>query len=172
MKLTNSIFHSKIHITVLTLMFCLIFCSCNDPYYNILHSIHADAIKTYSVADKSTSDRGFHNDGSTFYIFSNLHASEISQVIDNNAVWTAYSSDAPINLLLHGGQYEDVYYNALTEFTSTILDGYYYFIDMQNTKSNYDIADIIALYNRASIDYILAVIDISTNTLYYFQFNS
>lgn len=134
--------------------------------------IYADEIKTYSVTTLILSDRGIHNDGSTVYEFSNLQKSEIDKVLNNNTTWSVYSPDSPINLLLYGGEYDDVYYNPIIKFDTKILKGYYYFIDIQNKKANYNMLDIVELYNRGSIDYVLAIIDVSTNKLYYFQYNS
>lgn len=134
--------------------------------------VDADEIKTYNVTTKTSSDKGFHNDGVTTYVFSNLQKAEINQVIDNNATWNIYSSDAPINLLLYGGQYDDIYYSPVTKLDSTLSEGYYYFIDQQNNKTIYDMTDIIALYDRSSMNFILALIDVSENKLYYFQYNS
>ncbi len=174
MKFAYCIFQSKVCVTTLIIIcyICILFCGCNDVYQETLLKIDASAIKTYDVTVKSSSDRGFHNDGSTIYVFSNLQKSEINQVICNNATWDAYSPDSPINMLLYGGKHNGSYYNPITKFDSTLLEGYYYFIDMQNTKANYTTKDIVELYNRSSINYILAIIDISVNKLYYFQYNS
>ena len=93
-------------------------------------------------------------------------------MIDESQKWNIYTPDTPVNLLLCGGQYDSTYYSPLTDFNQTISDGYYYFVDRQNSKSNYDITDILEIYDRNSINCILAIIDTNTDTLYYFQYNS
>lgn len=172
MKLLHCIFSTKKFLTILIIMSCILFSSCHDEYRKTLHSIDADNIKTYAAASEISSDKGFNNDGTVIYIFTDLKKSEISKVIDESQKWNIYTPDTPVNLLLYGGQYDSTYYSPLTDFNQTISDGYYYFVDRQNSKSNYDITDILEIYDRNSINCILAIIDTNTDTLYYFQYNS
>lgn len=165
-------FRPKVRLSLLIAICCLLFCGCNDEYQETLHRIHADEIKTYSVTARDVSDREFHNDGSTVYEFSNLQKSEIDEVLNNNTAWGEYCLDSPVNLLLYGGKYDSVYYSPITMIDAEISDGYYFFVDLQNEKENYSLLDIVELYNRASMDYVLAIIDVSANKLYYFQYNS
>lgn len=171
MKALKFLSKYKIIILLTAVVLILGFVIGNNRYEKALSSIEAGNIKTYTLM-YANEDRGSHYDGYTEYVFSDLKLSEIQKTVGSGAKWKKYSSESPINILLYGGERDGIYFSNIINFDLNISEGYYFFSDKQNSKTNYSEDDIAEIYSRASINFVLAIIDTYERQLYYFRYDT
>lgn len=168
---------NRIHrIILLFLVLLLILCAIPKNRYEIaLHKIGGKNITTYTLTAELESHGGFHNDGTTYYVFENLDSVEMMQMISDEPRWRELSELESVYFLLYGGTYENKYYGSCVNIQIPKINierGYVYFYDDQNPKAYYNEKDIRAVYDRPSHNYIIAFLDIDSNMLYYVKDDS
>ena len=157
-------------IIIVTIVFCLFLTSCNA-----VDSVQTDyfGFKTsvFTVVDKKDTHGGFHGDGSYYLILDCSEETEQAAELVND--WTPLPLTENLQLIMYGGTKNGVSYGynlAEEAHWPTINNGVYKFVDRHSEAV--DKSDDTNLFNRYSYNFSVAVYDLDTNTLYYFEFDT
>ncbi|MBP3918597.1 MAG: hypothetical protein J6I50_05440 [Clostridia bacterium] len=154
-------------IILFSLVLLLILCAIpKNRYENALHKIGGKNITTYTLIAELESHGGFLNDGTTYYAFEKLDPVEMMQMISDQPRWRELSEFESIGSFLYHGT-GDIQIPEIN-----IERGYVYFYDDQNPKVYYSETDLNEVFSRYSHNYIIALLDIDHNTLYYVKADS
>ena len=111
---------------------------------------------------------GFHNDGERIIViqYNDDSANTILSNIQENGKWNEFPMDENLNFLIYGGKKGDMYYGyefAKKAGIPKIEHGYYYFLNKQTNNQDTDVL------NSPSLNFVIAMFDSDSNTLYYFE---
>lgn len=119
--------------------------------------------------------KGVHGDGQTFgkVEFDETNGKNFVLNIENNQIWNKLPLTENLNLLMYGGEKNNIVYE--DEFAQKLgithmENGYWFFID-RHTQSDCDNKDT-DLLDRCSFNFTLAMYNADINTLYYFEFDT
>ena len=157
-------------IIIVTIVFCLFLTSCNavdsgqTDYFGFKTSV-------FTVVDEKDTHGGFHGDGSYYLILDCSEETEQAAELVND--WTPLPLTENLQLIMYGGTKNGVSYGynlAEEAHWPTISNGVYKFVDRHSEAV--DKSDDTNLFNRYSYNFSVAVYDLDTNTLYYFEFDT
>ena len=157
-------------IIIVTIIACLFLTSCNT-----VGSGQTDyfGFKTgeFTVVDEKDTHGGFHGDGSYYLILDCSEKSEQSTELIKD--WKPLPLTENLQLIMYGGEKDGVSYGynlAEKAHWPFINNGVYKFVDRHSEAD--DKSDDTNLFNRYSFNFSIAVYDLDTNTLYYFEFDT
>ena len=129
------------------------------------------AKKDFSVIEELDTHGGFHGDGSYYLI---LDCSENKQdALENVSGWNTLPLSENLALIMYGGHKDGMWYGYnLAEEANipAIENGYYIFKDRHSDSR--DSADDSELFNRHSFNFSIAIYDLDTDIMYYFEFDT
>jgi len=142
-------------------------CSFNNKINTIFKNIEINENECEIEKDIDTHD-SFHGDGDYFAKIkcNNINYNELSKN------WKKLPLSESIKQATEIEHCNDNECKSIYDRFSipNIENGYYYFIDRHNeSKNKYDDTD---LNNRSSYNYTLAIIDLNTNIIYYYEFDT
>lgn len=159
-----------IMIILAAILACVVLSSCNTA-----ESEDAEyfGFKTseFTIVDEEDTHGGFHGDGSYYLILDcSEKAEEAGEIIED---WKPLPLTENLQLIMYGGvkDGENYGYN-LAEISKwpVINNGVYKFVDRHHEAvEETDDAD---LFDRYSFNFSIAVYDLDTNTLYYFELDT
>ena len=125
----------------------------------------------FTIIDEYDTHGGFHGDG-TYYLV--LDCSEnTAQAMELNKEWKPLPFTENLQIIMYGGEKNGVSYGynlAEEAHWPVIHNGVYKFVDRHSEAI--DKADDTNLFNRHSFNFSIAVYDLDTDTLYYFEFDT
>ena len=157
-------------IIIVTIIVCLFLTSCNTigsgqtTYFGFKTSV-------FTVVDEEDTHGGFHGEGSYYLILDCSEETEQATELIND--WVPLPLAENLQLIMYGGTKNGVSYayNLAEEaHWPTINNGVYKFVDRHSEAV--DKSDATNLFNRYSYNFSIAVYDLDTNTLYYFEFDT
>ena len=157
-------------IIIVTIIACLFLTSCNTAgngqteYFGFKTSV-------FTVVDEKDTHGGFHGDGSYYLILDCLEKTEHAEELIKE--WKPLPLTENLQLIMYGGEKDGVNYayNLAEEAHWPIItNGVYKFVDRHSEAINK--SDDTNLFNRYSYNFSVAVYDLDTNTLYYFEFDT
>lgn len=114
---------------------------------------------------------GFFGDGTHYLILDcSQNADQAQEIVKD---WKTFPLAENLQLVMYGGEKDNtsyVYNYARQAHWPTIRDGVYKFVDRHREAT--DPADDTNLLSRSSMSFSIAVYDLDTDTLYYFETNS
>ena len=155
---------------VATMIVCIVFSFCSmvgsgpAKYFGF-------KTNTFTVIDEKDTHGGFHGDGSYYLILDCSEKRE--QATELTKDWTPLPLTENLQLIMYGGERNGVNYgnNLAGEAGWPIINnGVYKFVDRHSEAV--DKSDDTNLFNRHSYNFSVAVYDLDTNTLYYFELDT
>ncbi|HQA59863.1 MAG TPA: hypothetical protein PK768_02455 [Tepidanaerobacteraceae bacterium] len=118
---------------------------------------------------------GFHGDGESFakIVFDPYQAEEILRQIESLDSWHELPLSENLHLIMYGGEKDNVEYayNFAKSFgIPHVKNGYWFFVDRHDKSSSPEKDENI--FKRSSFNFTLAIYDIDTNTLYFFELDT
>ena len=159
-----------INVFVVVLLFLILFASCSTvgsgqiDYFGFKTSI-------FTVVAEEDTHGGFQGDGSYYLILD--CSDKPAQAIELTKDWNSLPLSENLHLIMYGGEKDGVYYGYnLAEKANwpIIKNGVYKFVDRH--EESIDMADDTNLFERYSFNFAVAVYDLDTHTLYYFEFDT
>ena len=157
-------------IIIVTIIACLFLTACNTvgsgktDYFGFKTS-------EFTVVDEKDTHGGFHGDGSYYLILDCSEETEqAAELIEN---WSPLPLTENLQLIMYGGEKNGVSYGynlAEEAHWPIITNGVYKFVDRHSEAV--DKSDDTKLFSRYSYNFSVAVYDLDTNTLYYFEFDT
>lgn len=141
------------------------------PSSKILKELGIDNTSTYEFSYVTETHSGFHNDGTTYYIFENLVAPN-QQRFNTMDGWHTFPLNLGIACIIYGGIVNNTYYHRYINFIPPITDGYWFFKDFQRPQNEYSTEDILKVYTEPSANFAVAIWDSEQDILYYARFDS
>lgn len=127
--------------------------------------------RDFSVIEEFDTHGGFHGDGSYYLI---LDCSENKQdALENASGWKPLPLSENLALIMYGGCKDGMWYGynlAKEANIPAIENGYYIFKDRHSDSRNS--ADDSELFNRHSFNFSIAIYDLDTDIMYYFEFDT
>lgn len=152
-----------ITIEMIAIIFIMIpMCS---PIKTVVNNLNLNLYDSKIVSEKST--KGFFGDG-MYYIVIDCKKSKEKVLEQLNNRWELFPLTNNLNLIMYEGN--NNYHLAQDIGLPEIEDGYYLFINKHSSaKNKYRDDD---LFDDHSFDFILAIYDIKTDLLYYFEYDT
>ena len=161
-------------IIIVTIIACLFLTSCNTvgngqtDYFGFKTS-------EFTVVDEKDTHGGFHGDGDYYLILDCSEKTEqaAERIKDWSPLPLTENLQRVMDMTCSGVDGDGVYYSkTLAEMAHwpIIENGVYKFIDRHSEAI--DKSDDTNLFNRYSYNFSVAVYDLDTNTLYYFEFDT
>ncbi|MBR3840001.1 MAG: hypothetical protein IKM20_02575 [Erysipelotrichales bacterium] len=125
----------------------------------------------FTIIAEEDTHGGFHGDGSYYLILDCSEKKEEVEVIIND--WKPLPLSENLQLMMYGGEKDGMYYHsniAEDAHWPIINNGVYKFIDRHSGVV--DQSDDTDLLNRYSYNFSIAVYDLDTNTLYYYELDT
>ncbi len=125
----------------------------------------------FTVIDEKDTHGGFHGDGSYYLILDCSDKTEPAKELIND--WKPFPLTENLQLAMYGGNKDGVSYGydfAEEAHWPTISNGVYKFVDRHSEAV--DKSDDTNLLSRYSFNFSIAVYDLDTNTLYYFEMDT
>jgi len=143
-------------------------CAKKESIENLLSYKLSTKIISGDIIKSEDTHGGFHNDGERIIVikYNDDCANSMLSNIQDNDKWSKFPMDENLNFLIYGGNKGDMYYGY--EFAKKvgipkIEHGYYYFFNKQSNDQDTDIL------NSPSLNFVIAMFDSDSNTLYYFE---
>ena len=149
---------------------CLMFACCNragseqTAYFGFQASV-------FPVIDEKDTHGGFHGDGFYYLLLDCSEKTEEAKALIKD--WKPLPLTENLQLIMYGGEKNGVsygYYLAEKAHWPVINNGVYKFLDRY--PDAVDEAEDRDLFNRNSYNFSVAVYDLDTNILYYFEFDT
>lgn len=159
-----------VKLVVAIIAVCVVLSSCSTigggqaEYFGFRTSV-------FTVIEEKDTHGGFHGDGSYYLILDCSEKRE--QATKLIKTWTPLPLSENLQLIMYGGEKDGVSYgyNLAEEAHWPIINnGVYKFVDRHAGAD--DKSDDTNLLNRYSFNFSVAVYDLDTNTLYYFEFDT
>ncbi len=156
----------------LTLVFILTGCFYRSTDKYVKHEIGLD-VSSCTLVNDTDSHGGCHGDGERTIIFDCSNTNTLDQFKN----WNTLPLSSNLDIMMYNGSKdgEDYGYGlALENNIPKIANGYYYFVDRyaKQYKDNDDIHSDNKLLDRSSSNFTLAMYDLDTNYLYYYEYDS
>ena len=145
---------------------CVVLSSCSsaEDYFGFKTDV-------FTVVEEKDTHGGFHGDGSYYLVLDcSDKREEATELIRD---WTPLPLSENLQLMMYGGEKDGVNYgyNLAEEAHWPIINnGVYKFIDRQIRAG--DKSDDSYLLDRYSFNFSVAVYDLDTDTLYYFEYDT
>jgi len=118
---------------------------------------------------------GFLGDGETFgkIEFSAANGTEFVSAIEHSEEWNTMPLPENLSLVMYGGERGGTTYgyDFAEEWDIPVIENGYWFFDDRHSESSAPRSDM-DLLDRASFNFTLAVYDMDTNTLYYYELDT
>ena len=128
-------------------------------------------ISDYTVMEENDSHGGFHGDGSYYLILDcSQNAEKARNTVDG---WEELPLSENLYIIMFGGEKDGINYGhhlAEEAHLPMIENGVYKFVDRHSEST--DESDDSQLLDRSSYNFSLAVYDLDTDTLYYFEYDT
>lgn len=155
---------------IIAIVICLIFFACNT-----IGSGQADyfgfKLTEFTVAEEKDTHGGFQGEGSYYLILDcSQNSNRAHEIIQG---WKELPLSNNLDLVMYGGEIDGVSYGynfAEEAHWPTISNGVYKFVDRHS--ESVDKSDDTNLLNRYSFNFSVAVYDLDTDTLYYFEMDT
>ena len=157
-------------IIIVAIIVCVLLTSCNiagsgqTDYFGFKTSV-------FTVLEETDTHDGFYGDGSYYLILD--CSEETEQAAELIKDWTLLPLTENLELVMYGGEKDGLSYEynlAEEAHWPTIRNGVYKFVDRHSEATNK--SDDTNLMGRHSFNFSVAVYDLDTNTLYYFEFDT
>ena len=125
------------------------------------------AKKDFSVVDELDTHGGFHGDGSYYLILDCSNGKEKAlKKVEN---WNKLPLPENLNLIMYGGEKDGVEYGYFSEQANwpEIRNGVYKFVDRNSDAE--DPSDDKEILSRGTANFSIAVYDLDSDMLYYFE---
>ncbi len=155
---------------VIVVVICFVFsaCSITESRRNDHFGFETDQ---FTIVEEKDTHSGFHGDGAYYLI---LDCSENpNQAHENIKEWKELPLSDNLDLVMCGGEREGESYEynfAEEAHWPTISNGVYKFVDRHSESVNE--SDDANLLSRYSFNFSIAVYDLDTDTLYYFEMDT
>ena len=163
----------KIMASISIMILLVVFSSCSfvSRLLNYQEEYFGFSKRSFTVVEEVDTHGGFLGDGSYYLILdcSDNEAAALSIVAD----WKRLPLSENLSLIMYGGEKNGRsygYYLFKEAHMPVIENGYYCFKDRHFEAK--DVSDDAELFNRFSYNFSLAVYDIDTNRLYYFEYDT
>ena len=155
---------------IIAIIICLFFFLCNT-----IGSGQADyfgfKLTEFTVVEEKDTHGGFQGEGSYYLILDCSQNSNRAHEITQG--WKELPLSNNLDLVMYGGEKDGVSYGynfAEEAHWPTISNGVYKFVDRHS--ESVDKSDDTNLLNRYSFNFSVAVYDLDTDTLYYFEMDT
>lgn len=151
-------------------LFCISLSSC-DPTENTLSKHFAFEVSDFTVLEENDTHGGFHGDGSYYLILDCSQNAEKARNIVKN--WNSLPLSENLHLVMFGGEKDGINYGydfAEEAKWPAIKNGVYKFVD-RHAESK-DSSDDSQLFDRYSFNFSIAVYDLDSDILYYFEMDT
>lgn len=155
---------------VVTIIVCIVLSSCGTVCSGQAECF-GFKINEFTVIDEKNSHGGFNGDGSYYLILDCSEKREQATEIIKD--WKPLPLTENLQLIMYGGEKNGVSYDynlAEEAHWPIINNGVYKFVDRHSEAV--DKSDDADLFNRYSYNFSVAIYDLDTNTLYYFEFDT
>ena len=125
----------------------------------------------FTILEEKDTHGGFHGDGSYYLILDcSQNADKARSIVEN---WTTLPLSENLHVVMYGGEKNGINYGynfAEDAHWSTIENGVYKFVDRHSeSKNNSDDSEIL---DRYSFNFSIAVYDLDSDILYYFEMDT
>ena len=125
----------------------------------------------FTVLEEKDTHGGFHGDGSFYLILDcSQNADKARSIVEN---WTTLPLSQNLHIVMYGGEKNGTNYGynfAEEAHWPTIKNGVYKFVDRQSeSKNSSDDSDLL---DRYSFNFSIAVYDLDSDILYYFEMDT
>lgn len=125
-------------------------------------------ISSCKIENINDTHDGFHGDGEQIIkINCNENSNDILEQLDD---WNEFPLTENLQLIMYGGVRDKMSYEynlAQKNGIPQITNGYYYFIDRQSNSN-----DDKEIFNRHALNFTLAIFDVDTNIMYYYEIDT
>lgn len=159
-----------IKMITIAVLICLVFCACGitESQRTVYFGFE---ISKFTVVEEKDTHGGFLGDGSYYLILDcSQNPSQAHEVIKE---WKELPLTENLDLVMYGGKRNNESYGynfAERAHWPTISNGVYKFVDRHS--ESVDEADDTNLLSRYSFNFSIAVFDLDTDTLYYFEMDT
>ncbi len=153
---------------VITILVCISsLYGCNKSSRNVDEEFNFSK-EDFVIIEEIDTHGGFHGDGS-YYLTLDCSKNQ-EKVIEIVEDWNSF----PLSENLHKAIYEKHYGIVDEKKLPKIENGYYKFLDRHREVSNEEISpfDDSNLFNRYSYNYTVAIYNLDTQTMYYFEYDT
>ncbi|MBE6639568.1 MAG: hypothetical protein E7616_09015 [Ruminococcaceae bacterium] len=152
------------------ILFCITLSACG-PVENILSKHFEFEASDFTVLEEKDTHGGFHGDGSYYLILDcSQNADKARSIVEN---WTTLPLSENLHIVMYGGEKDGINYGynfAEEAHWPTIKNGVYKFVDRHSeSKNSSDDSDLL---DRYSVNFSIAVYDLDSNILYYFEMDT
>ena len=125
----------------------------------------------YTIIDEYNTHGGFHGDGYYYLILDcSQNADKARSIVES---WTTLPLSENLHIVMYGGEKDGINYGynfAEEAHWPTIKNGVYKFVDRHSeSKNSSDDSDLL---DRYSVNFSIAVYDLDSNILYYFEMDT
>ena len=160
----------RVKVIIFAIVICLMLSSCsisgglNKNYFGF-------NINDFTVVESKDSHGGFLGDGSYYLILDcTQNASKAHDIVKG---WNELPLSENLELVMYGGEKDGVEYGynfAQEAHWPTVSNGVYKFVDRHYEST--DESDDVDLLNRYSFNFSVAIYDLDTDRLYYFEMDT
>jgi len=163
------------YIFLLMIFICLLTGCYSQALYKKISATLGIKIPANVKIEYEDTHGGFHGDGETFakIQFDAFQAEEILRQITSLESWHKLPLSENLHLIMYGGERDNVEYayNFAKSFgISHVKNGYWFFVDRHDKSTSPEKDEDI--FERSSFNFTLAIYDIDTNTLYFFELDT
>lgn len=149
---------------------CFIFSACNIREVQQL-AYFGFKTSDFTIVEESDTHGGFHGDGYYYLILDcSENVEQAEKIVED---WNELPFTENLQLAMYGGVKDDIgycYFLAELAHLPAVSNGYYKFLDRYSDAVDY--SDDTDLLSRCSFNFSVAVYDLDTNTLYYFEMDT
>ena len=153
------------------ILLCITLSACG-PVENILSEHFEFEASDFTILEEKDTHGGFHGDGSYYLILDcSQNADKARSIVEN---WTDLPLSENLHLVMYGGEKNGINYGynfAEEAHLPEIKNGVYKFVDRYNGYLK-DRSDDSEILDRSSFNFSIAVYDLDSNTLYYFEMDT
>ena len=157
-------------ISFCVILLCITFSSCGLTE-DALSKYFEFNTSDFAVLEEKDTHGGFHGDGSYYIVLDcSQNADKARSIVEN---WTTLPLSETLHIVMYGGERNGINYGynfAEEAHWPTIKNGVYKFVDRHSESKN--IRDDSEILDRYSFNFSIAVYDLDSDVLYYFEIDT
>ena len=157
-------------ISFCVILLCITFSSCGLTE-DALSKYFEFNTSDFAVLEEKDTHGGFHGDGSYYIVlYCSQNADKARSIVEN---WTTLPLSETLHIVMYGGEKNGINYGynfAEEAHWPTIKNGVYKFVDRHSESKN--ISDDSEILDRYSFNFSIAVYDLDSDILYYFEIDT
>ena len=157
-------------ISFCVILLCITFSSCGLTE-DALSKYFEFNTSDFAVLEEKDTHGGFHGEGSYYIVLDcSQNADKARSIVEN---WTTLPLSENLHIVMYGGEKNGINYGynfAEEAHWPTIKNGVYKFVDRHGESKN--ISDDSEILDRYSFNFSVAVYDLDSDILYYFEIDT